>query len=205
VVGAIYSHRVFWRFTPSVILLTIINFAYQSLWAGPWLRDVAGLGGTARASVLFCYALGLMSGAFVTGQLATRLQARGFSPMTVPFACAFGVMAVQLVLLCGPTGHLTVTLLWVALPFFASAGPAGYAAIAQIFPVEQMGRVSTAINTITLAGAFALQTAIGAILDLWPRTASGGWASAGYGWALALSIALQIAALVWAALPRHHR
>jgi MFS family permease len=205
VVGAIYSHPVFWRFTPSVILLTIINFSYQALWAGPWLRDVAGLGGSARASVLFCYALGLMAGAFVTGQLATRMQARGWSPMTIPFACAFGVMAVQLALLCGPTGHLTVTLLWVALPFFASAGPAGYAAIAQIFPVEQMGRVSTAINTITLAGAFALQTAIGAILDLWPRTASGGWASAGYGWALALSIALQLAALVWAALPRHRR
>jgi MFS family permease len=205
VVSAIYSHPVFWRFTPSVILLTIINFSYQALWAGPWLRDVAGLGGSARASVLFCYALGLMAGAFVTGQLATRMQARGWSPMTIPFACAFGVMAVQLALLCGPTGHLTVTLLWVALPFFASAGPAGYAAIAQIFPVEQMGRVSTAINTITLAGAFALQTAIGAILDLWPRTASGGWASAGYGWALALSIALQLAALVWAALPRHRR
>jgi MFS family permease len=203
VIRAIYSNRVFWRFTPSVILLTIINFAYQSLWAGPWLRDVAGLGGTARAGVLFGYALGLMAGAFLTGQLATRLQARGYPPMTVPFACAFGVMAVQVALLCGPTNHIAVTALWVALPFFASAGPAGYAAIAQIFPVEQMGRVSTAINTVTLAGAFALQTVIGLILDLWPRTASGGWASAGYGWALALSIALQVAALIWAALPRH--
>lgn len=203
VIRAIYGNRVFWRFTPSVILLTIINFSYQSLWAGPWLRDVAGLGASERASVLFLYALGLMSGAFLTGQLATRLQARGWPAMTVPFACAFGLMAVQLALIAGPRDAVLAAMLWVALPFFASAGPAGYAAIAQIFPVEQMGRVSTAINTITLAGAFALQTTIGAILDLWPRTASGGWASAGYGWALALSIGLQVAALIWAALPRH--
>ncbi len=205
VIRAIYANRVFWRFTPVVILLTIINFSYQGLWAGPWLRDVAGQDGTARAATLFCFALGLMSGAFANGQLATRLQARGFSPMTMPFVSGGGLILVQLALLCEPSNRLLVTALWVLFPFFASGGPTGYAAIAQIFPVEQMGRVSTAINTLALAGAFALQTAIGAILDLWPRTASGGWASAGYGWALALSIALQIAALVWAALPRHRR
>jgi hypothetical protein len=61
-----------------------------------------------------------------------------------------------------------------------------------MFPREQMGRVSTAVNTLTLASAFVLQTLIGALLDLWPRTADGGWDPRGYSAALALSIALQI-------------
>ena len=56
------------------------------------------------------------------------------------------------------------------------------------------GRVSTACNTLTLGGAFLLQSAIGWILDLWPRTAAGGWDPAGYSWALVLSIAIQLAA-----------
>lgn len=205
VIRAIYSHPVFWRFTPAVIVLTILNFSYQGLWAGPWLRDVAGQDGATRATTLFFFALGLMTGAFANGQLGTWLQARGFHPMTMPFVSGVGLIAVQLALFCEPSNRLLVTALWLLFPLFASAGPTGYAAIAQFFPVDQMGRVSTAINTLALAGAFALQTTIGAILDLWPRTISGGWASAGYGWALALTIALQIAALVWAALPRHRR
>jgi MFS family permease len=201
VIGAIYSNRRFWRWAPAVILLTVINFSYQGLWAGPWLRDVAGQGATARAETLFCFALGLMGGAFVNGQLASRLQARGFSPMTMPLVSAVGLAAVQVGLLLEPSNRVVVTVLWVLFPGFASAGPAGYAAIAQIFPVEQMGRVSTAINTATLAGAFGLQTLIGWILDLWPRTASGGWNSAGYGWALGVSLVLQAVALLWAWWP----
>jgi hypothetical protein len=51
--------------------------------------------------------------------------------------------------------------------------------------------VATAINTLTLGGAFLLQAAIGWILDLWPRTASGGWDPAGYSTALALSVAAE--------------
>jgi hypothetical protein len=37
-----------------------------------------------------------------------------------------------------------------------------------------MGRVATAVNTLTLGGAFVLPATIGWILDLWPRTAAGG-------------------------------
>ena len=40
-------------------------------------------------------------------------------------------------------------------------------------------------------GPEVLQAAIGWILDLWPRTATGGWDPAGYSTALALSVAAQ--------------
>ena len=76
--------------------------------------------------------------------------------------------------------------------------PPGYAVIAQHFPVEQMGRVSTAINTVVLGGAFGLQSLIGWILDLWPRVASGGWDRRGYAWAMAVSLGLQAVAVLWA-------
>ena len=38
---------------------------------------------------------------------------------------------------------------------------------------------------------------IGLILDLWPRTATGGWDPRGYDAAIAVSAAIQAASLVW--------
>jgi hypothetical protein len=92
-----------------------------------------------------------------------------------------------------------VTLLWVLFAFCGAGGPSGYIAVGQMYPVEQTGRVSTAINALTLAGAFLLQSAIGAILDLWPRVAGGGWDARGYSAALALSVAVQLLVVARAA------
>jgi hypothetical protein len=49
---------------------------------------------------------------------------------------------------------------------------------------------------------FLLQNAIGWVLDLWPRTATGGWDPAAYAWALGLTLALQGSAVAWMFLPR---
>ena len=96
--------------------------------------------------------------------------------------------------------------LWLAIAVFGSAGAAGFVVMCQMFPPEQTGRVSTAVNTLTLSFAFLVQTAIGWILDLWPRTASNGWDPDGYSWALALTVAFQaLAALVMATAQRRGR
>ena len=198
VVVAIGGSGIFWRLTPLIALMSIFTFTYHGLWAGPWLRDVAGLDGQARAATLFCYALGMMTGGLVMGQLTSRVQKRGHPPMLVPAAAAVAMLLIQLGFVFGPRDFVTVTVLWTLLALIAAAGPPGYAVIAQFFPVEQMGRVSTVINTVVLGGAFLMQSLIGWILDLWPRTASGGWDEAGYFWAMLLSMAMQVAALLWA-------
>ena len=198
VIVAIARTGIFWRLAPLIALMSIFNFTYHGLWAGPWLRDVAGLDGQARAATLFCYALGMMTGGLAMGQLTSRLQMRGHPPMLVPAAAAVAMLLIQSGFLFGPTDFVTVTVLWFLLALIAAAGPPGYAVIAQFFPVEQMGRVSTVINTVVLGGAFLMQSLIGWILDLWPRTAAGGWDPAGYRWAMALAMAMQVVALAWA-------
>jgi len=102
-----------------------------------------------------------------------------------------------------PNRPSVVLVLWLAIAVFSAAGPAGYVAVCQMFPPEQTGRVSTAVNTLTLGAAFLVQAAIGWIIDLWPRTASDGWDPDGYSWALALTAALQaLAALMMATAKR---
>ncbi|MDB5373791.1 MAG: sauU, partial [Belnapia sp.] len=84
--GRIFRHPEFTRNMPAIALCSGLVFTYQGLWAGPWLRDVGGLGAEARAGVLLFYALGMMTGQLVSGQLASALHKRAIDPMLVPFA-----------------------------------------------------------------------------------------------------------------------
>jgi MFS family permease len=192
VIGAIFGSRRFWRYSPAISMLSMLNFTYLGLWAGPWLRDVAVYDGPTRARTLLFYTFSMMAGSLLIGQLSSRAQARGYPAILVPALCIAGLLIAEAGLILQPRNAAAVTVLWMLFAFFAAGGPSGYVAVGQMFPVEQVGRVSTAINTLTLGGAFLLQTVIGWILDLWPRTPSHGWDPRGYSAALMLSLVLHI-------------
>jgi len=90
-----------------------------------------------------------------------------------------------------------LALLWFLFAFCGATGPVGYAAVSQTFPPELAGRAVTAINAVMLLLVFILQNLIGVVLDLWPRTASGGWQADGYSWALGMTLAGQVATTAW--------
>lgn len=182
---------IFWRYAPAIAMLSVLNFTYLGLWAGPWLRDVAGYEGQARANTLLLYTLGAMTGGVTIGAATSRAHGRGTPAMLLLLFCHAGLLAAQIGLALRPAG-VAVTILWVLFAFFASGATSGYIVLGQMFPAERMGRVSTAVNTLTLGGAFLLQSAIGGILDLWPRTAQGGWDPRGYSAALGVSLVIQI-------------
>jgi predicted MFS family arabinose efflux permease len=195
--GRIFRDRPFLRFLPAIMVLSALNFTFQGLWAGPWLRDVGGLSDGPRAVALLVYALGLVTGSLVTGQAASWAQARGYSAMFVPYIGIAGVLLAQAALVAAPADFAVVLGVWFAFSFCGSVGVAGYAAVGQGFPVELQGRVATAINFSMLVLVFVFQTGIGAILDLWPRTAAGGWDPAGYAVALSVTFLLQFLSAAW--------
>src|SRR5262245_8209523 len=202
VTASVFRSPFFWRFGPAVAMLSVLNFTYLGLWAGPWLRDVAGYDGQARANTLLLYTLGLMAGAVSIGAASSRAHSRGHAAAMVPLACSAGQLAAQIGLALQPAGA-AVPVLWLLFAFCAAGAAPGYVAVGQMFPAEQTGRVATAVNTLTLGGAFVLQATIGWILDLWPRTAAGGWDPGGYSAALAVSVVVQ--ALLAAQLLRMRR
>lgn len=199
----ILRHPAFVRFVPCVILLSVLNFTWQGLWLGPWLRDVAGLDGPGRAQVLLIYALGFTAGSFLSGIVQARLVAAGAHPMAMIVVCTLGTVALSLGFALGV--GLPLWFGWSLWPFLASVGPVGYTLVSARFPGSETGRVSTAINAVMLAVVFAEQQGIGLILDLWPRTAAGGWDPRGYAVALGLSALLQAAGLAWLLFRREAR
>ena len=199
----IFTSPTFWRFGPAVATVSCFNFAYLGLWAGPWLRDVAGMDGPTRAGVLFLYTFAMIAGSVLAGAAASRAESVGLPAAIVPIVALVGVVLLQVGLMLQPRQPAVVLALFLAMAVFGAGGSVGYVVVNQMFPPELTGRVSTAVNTVALGGAFLVQAAIGWILDLWPRTASGGWDPDGYSWALGLTAVLQaVAAVVMATAPR---
>jgi predicted MFS family arabinose efflux permease len=193
--GRIFRHAGFLRFLPMVAMITALSFTMMGLWAGPWLRDVGGLPDHPRATALLCLALGATLGSLVLGHWASAAQARGWPALTVPALALAGQALLLLVLMTAPGGGFGVLApLWFAFGFAGAGGPPGYAALAQIFPRELAGRVATSVNLTMLVIVILLQNAIGWVLDLWPRMATGGWNPEGYAAAFGGILLLQAAA-----------
>ncbi|MFI5001027.1 MAG: hypothetical protein ACHQK9_14205, partial [Reyranellales bacterium] len=73
--------------------------------------------------------------------------------------------------------------------------------MAASFPPDYAGRVTTSSNLVAFTVIFAGQWAIGKVVDLWPKTATG-YAPDGYNWAFGALFILQLAGLAWLLLSR---
>jgi small-conductance mechanosensitive channel len=81
--------------------------------------------------------------------------------------------------------------------FFGTSGIICYAVLSQNFPEQLTGRVNTALNLMVFVVAFMAQWGMGAVIELWPLTALGGYDPAGYRVAFGGMLVLQILALIW--------
>ncbi|MBE0595951.1 MAG: MFS transporter, partial [Desulfuromonadales bacterium] len=105
-------------------------------------------------------------------------------------------LLVQLLLLLVPTGP-AVRVLWMLFGFFGTASILPYAVLSQSFPAGLAGRVNTGLNLLVFAFAFAAQWGIGALISLWPTTATGGYPMVGYQAGFGAILGLQLLGLAW--------
>jgi MFS family permease len=187
--AAIYCSPAFWRIAPSSVVSQAAFLAIQGLWAGPWLRDVAGLDQAATANILFWVAAAMVGGFLSVGQLAYWLAKRGIPLLAVVAVGMALFMGVQLALLL-KLGR--PEWLWILFGFVGTSATLNYAILTQAFAPKLAGRVNTAFNLLVFVAAFAGQWGMGAIINLWPGM-NGGYAEPGYQWAFGLALAAQLA------------
>jgi sugar phosphate permease len=190
----VFASPVFWRVAPWATLSQAAYLSIQGLWSGPWLRDAAGLDRSAIARMLLLVAVAMTAGYLLLGVLANRLSRSGRPPLTVAAAGMLLFMLVQTLIV---TGFIPdVRLVWILFGFFGTSGILCYADLSQRFPARLAGRVNTGLNLLVFIAAFTAQWGIGAVIDLWPSTATG-YAVAGYQAGFGLMLGLQAVALVW--------
>ena len=193
-VGQVFSSLVFWRGAPWATLSQATFMALQSLWAGPWLRDVAGLERGAVAAVLFATAAGMVSGYILMGVIAERLSRAGIRPMAVAGGGMLLFMACQTAMLL--EWNVSPMLIWALFGFSGTSGILVYADLSQRFPAELAGRVNTGLNLLVFIAAFGAQWGVGAVIDQWPNTLTG-YAPEGYRAGFGLLLLLQVLAVLW--------
>ena len=193
-VGRVFSSVLFWRVAPFTVTTHATFLALQSLWSGPWLRDVAGLGRESVATALLVLGLAMVAGFLFWGAAAVRLERRGVHPLVVPVGGMALFVIVQFALIFEWTGFALI--LWALFGFLGSTGILVYALLSRSFPKELAGRVNTAMNLLVFIGAFVVQWGIGEIIYLWPETATG-YEPVAYQVAFGVMLAIQVLAFVW--------
>jgi predicted MFS family arabinose efflux permease len=171
--GQVYGSAFFWRLALVSSAITAGFMSYQTLWAAPWLRDVAGLGPDGVANGLFLFNIGFLCGVLGSGALADLLQRRGIAPITTITVVIALTLAVEASMAAGATAGTYA--LCFSFGFFGSATTLSYAVYGQHFPVRLAGRVNTAQNLVSFVIAFFMQWGIGEILAQWPNRPGGGY------------------------------
>jgi MFS family permease len=191
---AILRSATFWRVAPVTVTAQATFLAYQGLWAGPWLRDVAGLSADAAATVMFFVASAIILGYGVGGVIIDRLMRAGVRHSTVLIWGVGVFLLTQVPLVLNVTTGSSA--LWIIFTLLGTNSILGFSYLTRQFAKEQAGRVNSAMNLLVFVTAFAIQAGVGAVISHF--TAPGApFAPHGYQVALAIFFVLQVAGWLW--------
>lgn len=194
-VAAVFSNRPFWRIAPVGMLTAGGNIGFQTLWAGPWFRDVAGMSRDGVAGALFLMGVAFLIGIIFSGIVADWFVRRGVSLLHA----MSGFLVVYLL------SQMPMLMEWtsLALPawfLFAMTGQAAilaYPWLSSYFGADLSGRAHTAINLLIFAFAFVTQFVVGWIIDFFPLGPGGTYDTRAYQLSFALMISVQLVAFIW--------
>jgi predicted MFS family arabinose efflux permease len=200
ITGTVLTDGFYWRIQPLLAVQQLAFIGCITLWIGPWLRDVGGfLDKGERADIQLLTTAIMTLGFALSGPLATAFHRVGVSAFG-----SVGVSSLLFALVCGWLAFLPwllPALAWALFGFLGAACIQYMPVMVAAFPASYAGRVSTSSNLVVFSVIFAGQWAIGKVVDLWPRTATG-YAPDGYAWAFGALFILQLAGLLWLALSR---
>ncbi len=86
---------------------------------------------------------------------------------------------------------------WLVFSMSGQAAILAYPWLAAHYGAALSGRANTAVNLLIFAAAFAVQYAVGLIIDRFPTGPAGRYDPAGYQLGFGLFLALQLLALAW--------
>lgn len=191
---AILKTPLFWRVAPLLGLTSGVQIGIQTLWAGPWARDVLGHSREEVAHHLMLLAICFMVGILSVGVIADRLGRRGISPMQVMlgfnliYFVAQAIIVLRIQSLAFPA--------WAMVAAFGQVAVLAFPWFAADIGKDLAGRANAAINFTMFVAAFASQYLVGFIIGLFPQQGAG-YSPEAYSWALGLFLGAQILAFFW--------
>lgn len=194
--ASVFRDRFFLGLAPLSAVSMGTSLAINGLWAGPWLRDVAGLGRAAVASHLLVISASMGVGFLALGFLSERLIRLGLRPVTIAAGGMAAFMVVVGMLAAGMSGPM-LWLLLLAVGFLAASASLSYSLLSRHFARDLAGRANTALNVLVFVAAFVIQWAIGVVLSGWEDPVTHEYDPSGYLVAFTGTVVVQAIALAW--------
>lgn len=160
---AIWKHPYFRQMWP----VGFINYggmvAVQTLWAGPWMVQVAGRSAQEAAYGLFAINLCMLLSFWLWGMFNPMLARRGLrAERLIAWGLPLSFVALAAIVALGPRADWS---LWAAFCVSSTFVSLSQPAVALALPAEAAGRALSAYNLVIFAGVFVVQWAIGGLVD----------------------------------------
>ena len=162
----IWRSAYFWRMTPIGFFSYGGMVAIQTLWAGPWMTQVAGWTAGEAAQGLFFINLAMLITFWVWGLITPSLSRKGIPvERLIAWGLPLSFVVIGVLAWMGPAigsgAALGLALLCMSSTFVALAQPA----VGMAFPSHLAGRALSAYNLVVFVGVFVVQWGIGLLVD----------------------------------------
>ena len=163
----IWRNPYFWRMTPIGFFSYGGMVAIQTLWASPWMTQVAGWSAGEAASGLFVINLSMLLAFWTWGWITPGLTRRGLhADRLIAWGMPLNFVVLVVLVASGPAAGSAaaglLALFCVSSTFVALAQPA----VGMAFAPHLAGRALSAYNLVIFAGVFVVQWGIGLLVDL---------------------------------------
>lgn len=140
--------------------------AVQTLWAAPWLVNVAGFTPVAASTAMFWLNVSMMLAFLVWGWVNPWLARKGLRAEQL-MAWGLPVHIALLLLMVGAGARVGVYsgLVWTLFCVSGTVGTLAQPAIGMAFPSALAGRALSAFNLLIFSGVFAVQWGVGLLID----------------------------------------
>ncbi len=164
--AAVWRSRYFWRMAPIGFFSYGGMVAIQTLWAGPWMTQVAGWTALESATGLFGINLAMLTTFWLWGWITPGLARRGIEVnQLIAWGFPLSLLALAALVLTGPAAAGGAAALLAAFCVSSTFVSLAQPAVGMAFPSHLAGRALSAYNLVIFAGIFVVQWGIGLGVD----------------------------------------
>jgi len=165
--AAIWRSPYFWRMAPLGFFSYGGMVAIQTLWAGPWMTQVAGWTPEQAATGLFVINMSMLGSFWLWGWITPLLSQRGLhANRLIAWGMPLSLLMLTGVLVAGASAGGAAAVLLAAFCVSSTFVSLAQPAVGMAFPSELAGRALSAYNLVIFAGVFVVQWGMGLVVDL---------------------------------------
>ena len=164
--SAVWRSRYFWRMTPIGFFSYGGMVAIQTLWAGPWMTQVAGWTPLESATGLFAINLSMLTSFWLWGWITPGLARRGIhADGLIAKGFPLSLLVLTALVLVGPGAGAGAAALLAAFCVCSTFVSLAQPAVGMAFSSHLAGRALSAYNLVIFVGVFVVQWGIGLLID----------------------------------------